>query len=165
MNPIHKALDAVTTVMQMVAGACLILMMVIVVLDITLKYTINQPVPGALEMVSFYFMAACTFLPFAYVQKLENHIVMTLATDWMRPAALRILVAFVYLASAAYLALFAWASGVEAVNMTQVGESSSAIYFDILIWPARWTVPLGTGLTACWMVFQAVMSLAGGRHD
>jgi TRAP-type C4-dicarboxylate transport system permease small subunit len=165
MNPIRKALDAVTTGMQVIAGACLVLMMVVVVLDVTLKYAINQPVPGTLEMVSFYFMAACTFLSFAYAQRMEQHIVMTLATEWMPPATLRILVAFVYLASAVYLALFAWASGVEAVNMTRVGESTSAIYFEILIWPARWSVPLGTGLTACWMVLQAVMKLGEGRHD
>jgi hypothetical protein len=86
---------------------------------------------------------------------------MTIATDWMSPAALRILLAVVYLVSAAYLALFAWASGVEAVGMTRIGESSSAIYFEILIWPARWCVPFGTGLTACWMVLQAATNLGG----
>lgn len=159
MNAIRKSLDVVTAAMLIVAGAGLFLMMVIVVLNVTLKYLINQPIPGALEMVSFYFMAACAFLPFAYVQKIEHHIVMTLATERMSPAALHTLLAIVYLASAAYLALFAWASGVEAFQMTGVGESTSAIYFEILIWPARWFVPLGTGLMACWMVLQALMNL------
>lgn len=165
MNLIRKALDAVTVAMLTVAGACLILMMVVVVLDITLKYSINQPVPGALEMVSFYFMGACAFLPFVYVQKMEHHVVMTLATDWMRPAALRILQAFIYLTGAAYLALFAWASGAEAMEMTRIGEITSAGVFEIVIWPARWSVPLATGLTACWMVLQAVTNLGRGRHD
>lgn len=161
MNAIRKSLEIVTAAMLIVAAVGLFLMMLIVVLDVTLKYLINQPIPGALEMVSFYFMAACAFLPFAHVQKIEHHIVMTLATEGLSPAALHTLLAFVYLASAAYLALFAWASGVEAVHMTSVGESTSAIYFEILIWPARWFVPLGTGLMACWMVLQALMNLRG----
>lgn len=165
MDRIRKGLDLVTQMTMLVAGVGLLLMMLVVVLDVTLKYLVSQPVPGALEMVSFYFMSVCAFLPFAYVQKLEHHIVMTLATERMPPAALRILVALVYLASAAYLCLFAWASAAEAVHMTRVGESSSAIYFDILIWPARWCVPLGTGLMACWMVLQASVALCGREHD
>ena len=159
MNTIRKGLDLVTYLTMLIGGAGLLLMMAVVVLDVTLKYLISQPVPGTLEMVSFYFMSVCAFLPFAYVQKTEHHIVMTLATERMPPAAQRILVALVYLASAAYLCLFAWASAIEAAHMTRVGESSSAIYFDILIWPARWCVPLGTGLMACWMVLQASMAL------
>ena len=165
MITIRKALDGVTTAMLMIAGVSLFMMMVVVVLDVSLKYLLNQPVPGALEMVSFYFMAACAFLPFAYVQKIDHHIVMTLATEGLSPTALRTLLAFVYLASAAYLVLFAWASGVEAANMTGVGESTSAIYFEILIWPARWFVPLGTGSMACWMVLQAMTNLLGRGHD
>lgn len=163
MIGIRKALDWATAAMLAVAGVCLILMMMNVVLDVTLKYLLNQPVPGTLEMVSFYFMAACAFLPFAYVQKFENHIVMVLATDRLPPRVLRIVIALGYLVSAGYLLLFAWASGVEAVNMTQIGESSSAVYFDVMIWPARWCVPLGTGLMAFWLLMQAMMKLGNPR--
>lgn len=164
MIVIRRGIDLVTQMAMLVAGAGLFLMMVVVVLDVTLKYLINQPVPGTLEMVSFYFMSVCAFLPFAYVQKGEHHIVMTLATERLPPAALRILIAVGYLVGAAYLGLIAWASANEALHMTEVGESSSAIYFDILIWPARWCVPLGTGLMACWMLLQASMALLG-RDD
>ena len=149
----------VTRLAMLVAGAGLFLMMVVVVLDVTLKYLINQPVPGTLEMVSFYFMSVCAFLPIAYVQKTERHIVMTLATERLSPDALRVLIAVGYLVGAAYLCLIAWASTHEAIHMTEVRESSSAIHFEILIWPARWCVPLGTGLMACWMLLQACVAL------
>lgn len=164
MNLIRRGVDLATQATMLIASAGLFLMMIVVVLDVTLKYLINQPVPGTLEMVSFYFMAACAFLPFAYVQKTEHHIVMTLATEHLSPNALRVLIGMGYLLGAAYLSLIAWASGAEAVHMTEVGESSSAIYYDILIWPARWCVPVGTGLMACWMLLQAFVALFRSKN-
>jgi hypothetical protein len=59
--------------------------------------------------------------------------------------------------------LFSWSSGVEAMEMTLIGESTSAIYFEIPIWPARWTVPIGGGLMAIWMLLQGLIRLFGGR--
>lgn len=66
---------------------------------------------------------------------------------------------------AAYLAMFAWSSGAEAWHMTEVGESTDAILYEIIIWPARWYVPLGTGLTACWMLLQAAQGMVGGSDE
>ncbi len=165
MKAIHRVLEILSNAMLALGAAGVVLMMLNVVLDVTLKYLLNQPVPGTLEMVSYYFMAACAFLPFAHVQKKRAHIEMDLATDWLPPKALRYLVAVVYLVSAVYLGLFAWASGVEAFGMTEVGESTSAIYFEILIWPGRWFVTFGVGVTACWMLLQSVQGFLGRGDD
>ncbi len=164
MKYLHRGIEILTSVTLAVAGLALLSMMIVVVLDVSLKYLLNQPVPGTLEMVSYYFMAACAFLPFAFVQKKEEHITMTLATDWLGENALRILVGIVSLAGAAYMFLFAWSAAIEAIDMTSIGESTSAIYFDISIWPARWAVPIGTGLMGLWMLHQGVSRLAGGRN-
>lgn len=163
MNYLRKALDGLTIAALVVAGVALITMMIVVVLDVSLKYLFHQPVPGTLEMVSYLFMAACAFLPFAFVQKKEGHIVMTLATDWLPANALRLLVGVTSLIGAAYMFLFSWSSGVEAMEMTLIGESTSAIYFEIPIWPARWFVPIGAGLMAIWMLLQGLIRLFGGR--
>ncbi len=163
MNYLRKALDGLTIAALVVAGVALITMMIVVVLDVSLKYLFHQPVPGTLEMVSYLFMAACAFLPFAFVQKKEGHIVMTLATDWLPANALRLLVGVTSLIGAAYMFLFSWSSGVEAMEMTLIGESTSAIYFEIPIWPARWFVPIGAGLMAIWMLLQGLVRLFGGR--
>lgn len=165
LNMVRGFLELATRVTLCIAGVGLLLMMVLVILDVSLKYLFNAPVPGTLEMVSFYAMATCAFLPFAYVQKTNHHIVMTLATERMRPKSLRILLAVVHMVSAAYLFLFAWASGVEAIHMSTVGESTSAIHFDILIWPARWCVPVSTFLMGCWMLMQTLLSFTEKTDD
>jgi len=69
---LRALVDWATRVCMWIAAAAMLLMMVIVILDVTLKYVANQPVPGTLEMVSFYFMAACAFLPFASVQRSDT---------------------------------------------------------------------------------------------
>lgn len=164
MKYLYKALDILTSATLVVAAVALLSMMIVVVLDVSLKYLFRQPVPGTLEMVSYSFMAACAFLPFAFVQKREGHILMTLATDWLPENTLRFLVGVTSLVGAAYMFLFAWSSAVEAVEMTSIGESTSAIYFEIRIWPARWFVPIGTGLMATWLLLQGLIRLLGGRN-
>lgn len=164
MKYLHKALNGLTLALFAVAGIALLSMMLVVVLDVSLKYLFNQPVPGTLEMVSYWFMAACAFLPLAHVQKREGHIAMTLATDWLPERPLRLLTGVILLIGAAYMALFAWSSAQEAIGMTSVGESTSAIYFEILIWPGRWCVPAGTGSMAVWMLLQGLTRLSGGRR-
>lgn len=163
MKYLHKALNGLTLALFAVAGIALLSMMLVVVLDVSLKYLFNQPVPGTLEMVSYWFMAACAFLPLALVQKNDGHIAMTLATQWLPEKALRVLLGLILLIGTAYMALFAWSSALEAMEMTAVGESTSAIYFEIRIWPARWCVPVGTGLMALWMLLQGLTRLFGGR--
>ncbi|MEB2317451.1 MAG: TRAP transporter small permease [Pseudomonadota bacterium] len=163
MKYLQKGIELLTSIALVVAGIALLSMMIVVVLDVSLKYLLHQPVPGTLEMVSYYFMAACAFLPFAFVQKKEEHITMTLATDWLGKDALRVLVGIVSLVGAAYMFLFSWSSALEAIDMTSIGESTSAIYFEISIWPARWSVPIGTGLMGVWMLRQSLVCLIGGR--
>lgn len=163
MKHLYRTMDVLTFIAFAIAGLALLSMMILVVLDVSLKYLFRQPVPGTLEMVSYYFMAACAFLPFAFVQKREGHIVMTLATEWLPEKALRYLVGVTSLVGAAYMFLFAWSSAVEAMDMTSIGESTSAIYFEIRIWPARWFVPIGTGAMASWMLLQGLVRLFGRR--
>lgn len=156
MKTLDRLLELASLAMLVIAGVAVLGMMVLVVLDVSLKYLITQPIPGTLEMVSYYGMAACAFLPFAYVQRSGQHIAMTLLTDRLPPKLSRRWNSAVYLASAAYLLLFAWASGVEAMESTAVSESTSAILFEIHIWPARWCVPAATASMALSMILQAL---------
>ncbi|PHK94373.1 C4-dicarboxylate ABC transporter permease [Pseudoroseomonas rhizosphaerae] len=163
MRTAEGALDAATAAMLWIAGAALLLMMVNVTLDVTLKYLFRWPVPGTLEMVSYYFMAATVFFPFAHVQRKRHHIAVTLFTERLPAPARRAVEAAALLLSAVYLAAFGWAGAEEAWEMTQVGEATGAVAFDVLIWPTRWAVPLGTWSMAAWMLLQAVREVAPPR--
>lgn len=165
MNALDRALGALSLALMSIAGAAILGMMLLVVLDVTLKYLMSQPIPGTLEMVSYYGMAACAFLPFAYVQRSGQHIAMTLVVDRLPHRARERWGVAVNLLCAAYLLLFAWASGVEAVDATAISESTSAIIFEILIWPARWCVPVATATMALAMILQALRpSQSTGAH-
>lgn len=156
MNALDRTLGALSLALMSVAGAAILGMMLLVVLDVTLKYLLSQPIPGTLEMVSYYGMAACAFLPFAYVQRSGQHIAMTLVVDRLPAKARERWGVVVNLVCAAYLLVFAWASGAEAIDATGISESTSAIIFEIHIWPARWCVPVATATMALAMILQAL---------
>lgn len=167
MRYCKQLLSGLSSVMVWLAGAALLLMMLLVVADIVSKYAFNQPVPGTLEFVAFYGMVACVFLPIAAVQKMDGHIMVTMFTDRLPHRILPVWCAVVNLAGAAYLLLFAWASAGAAIGATTIGESTSVIALQTVVelrtWPARWWVPLAAATMAGWLIVQAVAGLRRPR--
>lgn len=164
MKSAEQMLNHATTAVAVVAGVAIVAMLLMVMLDVILKYTLNQPVHGTLELVSFYFMPLAIFCAFPVVQKQDGHIAVTLFTDLL-PSPMRdrlsVIVSFL---CAGYLGLFAWAGMERAAHLTQSGQSTSAIYYDIPIWPARWSLPVTIGLMAAWLTVQGVSRLASFRR-
>ena len=55
-------LDWLSNRLLEISGLLLLVMMLHVTLDVALKYLLNQPVPGTLEVVSYYYMVGTVFL-------------------------------------------------------------------------------------------------------
>lgn len=164
MRSLRTLLIGATNVMGVLSGIAITLMLVMVMLDVTLKYLINQPIPGTLELVSNYFMPLAIFFAFPYIQKNEGHIGVTLFTDLL-PARLRDrLHGVICLIGAVYLVLFAWVGAQRALQLTRMGQETGAIYFDVPIWPPRWGVPVALGLMAAWLLVQGLTYLVAPRR-
>ena len=65
MNRILGHLSNLTLILS---GLFLFAMMVHVTVDVALRYAMNSPIPGTLEIVSAYYMVAGVFLPLAAVE-------------------------------------------------------------------------------------------------
>ena len=103
---------------------------------------VNLPITGTLEIVSYYFMPIAVYLALPYVERTGEHISVPLVTERLPEAFRRALAIVVALLSAVYLLVVAWACGEKALALTQSGDSVNVIYFDLVIWPARWLVPI-----------------------
>ena len=111
--------------------------------EIVMRRFFHYPLPGTIEIVSYFYMVAVSFLPLGYAQAANEHVsadaFVTVIprplrpyTDWLGKA-LSVIVCLVLL----------WATTEMAIQQTRLGEAVQSAYFDIPVWWTRWLVPLG----------------------
>lgn len=165
MKSVDLALGAITRILIVVAGLAALAMMSLVVLDVTLRYMTSQPLQGTLEIASYYFMAPLVLFSFPFVERQQRHVRISLVTDLLSDRLQRILTVATGFLSCAYLAFFAFKAGEEAIKKTGIGEVAPSLTFDVYIWAARWTVPIGIGLMAVMLLVDTLRHIADSSEE
>jgi len=121
--------------------------------DVAGRYVFNHPIPGTTELVKCY-IVAIVFLGIAYTMYQKRHIRTTIFIERISPlwkAGVEILASLI--AAAIFAALFyysfkeAWASWLV--------REFDGVQLRVPVYPARFVVPIGSGL----MVIQAVLDI------
>jgi len=165
MKSVDLALGAVTRILIVVAALAALVMMSLVVLDVTLRYMTSKPLQGTLEIASYYLMAPLVFFSFPFVERQQRHVRISLVTDLLSDRLQRILTVATGFLSCAYLAFFAFKAGEEAIKKTGIGEVAPSLTFDVYIWAARWTVPIGIGLMAVMLLVDTLRHIADRSEE
>ena len=147
--------------LAVVGGCAVLVMMLHVSADVLSKYLLNRPIVGTLEIVSHYYMVAAIFLPLAAIERGRGHIFVELFTIRLGRQTTFALDAFASLLSALFVGAIAWMSTIEAIRRTKSGEMVDAVYYQIIVWPTRWMVPVGTALFALVCLHNASRFLRG----
>ena len=153
-------MSAVSSFLMIAGGLSLVLMMLHISADVVLKYVLNYPLTGTIEIVSYYYMVAAVFLPLAAVERYRGHIFVEVFTTNLSPRAQALIDAVAVSLGVIYAAVLTWHTGIEAVRQTAVLEVWDATFFDIHVWPTRWFLPLGCGALAVYMLLHAVDDLS-----
>ncbi len=163
----RRSLDRLYEGLLYVAGAAMLLMMLHVVLDVGAKYLLDKPIPQTLETVSYYYMVAVLFLPFAYVARTEGHIQVELFTRGLKPRALAWFEVAVGLVTLLAMVVFTWRTGLSALDKTTSGEFRDAAEGIIIVWPSRWILPVGGAAMALAVLVRLIDDLrrAVGAND
>lgn len=149
---VSKALSAV-------GMAAVIIMMIHVVLEVGLRSFFNAPIPGTLEMVTYWYMVLISFVGMWLAQQRNEHISVTLLVDRLGLGARRVIAVAGYCLTAVVLVLFIWFGFEGALQQMAVGEFSGSS--RIPIWPMRFVVPIA--LTA-WLVALIAQAIATIRR-
>jgi TRAP-type C4-dicarboxylate transport system permease small subunit len=168
MNNLDRMLRLPIDAAAIVAGVAIVVMMLHVVADVTGRYLFGTPISGTTEIVSGYYMVAAVFLPLAYVARTEGHIMVELFTRRMRPRPLAALESVVCLIGIAYMGVFTWRTGAEAVRRHSGREMWETADGLLVIWPSRWLLPIGAGLLTLYLVLRLVRNLrevASGKQS
>lgn len=144
-----------------VAAVCLVLMMGQIVVDVVLKYVLNRPIQGNLEIVSFYYMVGVVFLPLAFVELRHEHISVDLFVLMMPKAVRRVIYALGSLVAAVFFALLAYQTFLDAVKATRIGEVMMGTNF-VPIWPSRWFLPVGFAAITAVNILHALRAMTEG---
>jgi TRAP-type C4-dicarboxylate transport system permease small subunit len=148
-RPITKLSEA----MLSITAIPVLAMMVHVTMDVALKYLINTPIQGTLEITAYYYMVSIVVFPMAFVELTRQSIAVDLFYQ-MVPRNLQILaMVFVLLLSAlgyGGLGVISWPEAMSSFEKREIAMGSINIY----IWPTRFLLPL-----SLWVAMAVCLSL------
>lgn len=161
MEMTRRWLGVGATGLSRIGGVVIIAMMIHITADVAAKEFFSSPINGTLEIISVYYMVALVFLPLADVTMGEGHIKVELFTRKFSPGAIRMLEAVIALIGALYVGAMAVGGVDEAIFRMGIRDTLETAGGTLEVWPSRWIVPLGTGLMALCLLYEAI---AGGRN-
>ena len=130
------------------------LMMMHVSADVTGRFFFGRPIEGTTEIVSAYYMVIVAYLPWAYLARQGNHISVDIFTRLMPLSMAHWLDVFVKALVVAYLSLFVYQTGSQAIGQTRIAEVWQAGTTFLPVWPSRWVPPLAGGLMLLYLVLK-----------
>src|SRR5699024_5930093 len=81
MRTVDNLTRIANKIVASVAAVMLVVMIVQVFADVGLRNMLNSPLPATLEIVSFWWMVALSFLGLAYAKNRNEHIAVSLVSD------------------------------------------------------------------------------------
>jgi len=165
VDRLARALDLPINFLMWLACFVGLLMMLHITADVTGRVVFDRPLDGTIEIVSGYYMVAVSFLPLAYISRHEGQIFVELFTRNLAERQLLRLEIVVKAVTVAYLSVFAWKTGEEAVFQTVSREMWETANGFVDIWPSRWALPLGCGLMAMYLALRMVVDVRKARRS
>jgi len=150
------------TALMVIGCVAIVLMMVNVMAEVIVRYFFNRSIPGTAEFVSGYYMVMVVFLPLAYLQLERGHVIIELFTQKASDRTKSWIDGIVYIICSGALAIYAYAGFNKAIEMTQRGELWFGL-IEVIIWPARWMMPIGVAVMGVVMFLQAIRELQAAK--
>ncbi|MCO5063923.1 MAG: TRAP transporter small permease [Rhizobiaceae bacterium] len=164
MSPLatfNRRVERVLHAMAWISGAFLVLMAVHVCADVFMRNVFNKPLPGTLEIVSSHYMVYSVFLPLPFVEWHRKSIVVDLFFNAMPRAMKLFCVVVVLVMMTVVYAGFTWQTWGDAVKSYLRGEYLMGGTVQIVVWQARFILPLAFA-TATLVVFWQLLGVLLG---
>lgn len=147
-----------------VAMAALVVMMMTIVFDVTLRYTLGKPIHGAYDVVEcslvvfvFHGLTAC----FLSRQNIVIDLIDTMVSDRM----LAVLIRMGDIVTVGLLALMAWAMVTPALQAYDYGDKKLELGLPLwVLWAVAIAGLLGTLACAAAVLFQPITRRHGGER-
>ncbi|MGI9570056.1 MAG: TRAP transporter small permease subunit, partial [Desulfobulbia bacterium] len=139
-----------------IGRAVLALMVILISLDVTLRYFFNMPIKGSYEVVQFM-LAAIVFLGLGYVQKQKGHVSISLITSRLSASQNAVIGSATYLLCLVIFTLIGWRCIVQAEALRLSGSTSDVL--SIPHFPFFWLAAFGSILICMVYIIDFLKSL------
>ncbi|MCO6385296.1 TRAP transporter small permease [Oceanicola sp. 502str15] len=141
--------------------ACIALLILAghVTASITGRYLLGKPIAATLEIGTFYYMVAVTFLPLAFAQRERGHVSVDFVVELLPQRANRLLAILADMLTLAFLLIFSWATTISAIEKTRRNDYVLTQHFDLTLWPSRWLLVAGLIAFSIVVAVQIIVGL------
>lgn len=139
-----------------VAGASMILMMLLTTFDLLARKFLNYSIPSLYELTEDYLMVGLVFLTLSYVYSVGGHVRVTLFEKHIPPRIDALWRTAHQLMALALFALIAWKGWEAAVEAYAFNEMSNSLLAYPLA-PALMLVPIGSAML-CLRILQSLLN-------
>lgn len=161
---VHRKILAVEKVWAAAASLCLFAIMVIVVVDVALRYFFNAPLGWSYDLISLYLMVALFFLALSVTQRDDHHVRVDIVFRHVSPRTRHSMELIGYLLTVLVLAAMVYQGSVK----FWISWQNNDVVAGAVPWPT-WLgavfVPLGVGLLLLRLlvsVFSLALAIAQG---
>ena len=138
-------------------GACiLVAMMLLVVIDVSMRFLFNRPVEGSFELVEFM-MAVIVCMAMAFCGMKKGHTTVEFLVSRFSERAQAVIDGLNSLISAALFILISWGSVAQAVMLKESGSITTVL--EIPLYPFLWVLAFCSGLLGVVFLLQTLESL------
>jgi len=156
MNPVRKGIERISRGFNAVAGAAVVVMMLLTCADVVLRF-FRHPVPGTYELVGFLGTMVISF-SMAYTSLERGHIAVEIVVEKLPRRVRTAVEAAVALIGAALFALIAWQSAAYAADLRHSGEVSVTLAMPI--YPFIYGMAAGSALLTLVLLSEALRDAA-----
>lgn len=157
---LSRTLDAT----QVIAAILVIAMMLHVVFDVILKYSISNGFPATVEIVSNYYLVGLAFLPLALAEKQNAQISVEVVTSILPLSIQRGLLIVAWILSIITFAVLAHQTFLDAVEKQRIGAFIFSQGVRLFVWPCYYFLPIGFGLMVLTLAYR-ILALFRPQHD
>ncbi|MBF9033754.1 TRAP transporter small permease subunit [Rhodobacterales bacterium HKCCE2091] len=162
-----RAIDGLSRGLAAVAALALVILAGNVAVDVVGRWLFHHPVRGTLEMTANWWMPTLVLLAFAFTERSQEHIKVTILLDALPPRMRQVVEGAFSLLAAGLLALLAYHTLMDALDSAAYGETTASSP-PVAIWPFKFVSVLGVAALTLQMLASAVRFFAGQlplRHD
>lgn len=162
---VHRALAGLELGASVIASVMLFAIMLVVVLDVTLRYIFNSPLAWSYDLISLYLMVGMFFFSLSSTLQHHEHVRVDLLLKHFPVWARHLAELVTYVCASVVFALIVYVMGAKTLASFAANEVAPG---DIPwpTWLSLLAVPLGAGLMLLRMVLRLVghaLSLVTGR--
>lgn len=160
-----KALGRIIDLTTVVGAVAVAVMMVHIAIDVVAKYIFGVPMPGTITVVSNYYMIVVAFLPLAFTERANGHISVEVLVEHFPLGLQRWLNVLAMVISALVLGFMTWQSFIDAERARAIGTFEIEQDMKLVIWPARYLLPLGCALMVLTLVAKIILAVVRGPRQ